>query len=137
VAYDLAANDGDWFPGGDEDGPDAATASPTAAATAEVLPTSEPPATGYELAEEAIGAFLVESGQPYAGDCNTIIPETDIGKYCSDRWESPVYPPIYVVGMAFAEPDTWLLLAYSGDDGWTVVDEARIEPGAPDTPPWP
>jgi len=99
----------------------------------------EPSVIGYDLPEEAIAVYLEEYGLEYAGDCAYADFETDVGSYCSMLWEDRGDPLIYVVGLAFSEPDTWLLLALQGErGGWLVVDAAEFVPGPQDTvPPWP
>lgn len=141
---------------GDEDGQErVAASSPTARATPEVTatvedtplpeetprwqPTAELPASGHATPEEAIGAYLAQYGLEYAGDCAYADHETDIGSYCSVLWEDRGDQLIYAAGLAFSEPDTWLLLAQQGESGgWLVVDAAEFVPGPEDTvPPWP
>lgn len=162
--YDAAANDGDWadsiFGGGGEE-PAVISLTPTPLTTDELTPTVEPTPTeepspgptvtpppeeptatpiseGYLTPEEAIGAFLAEYDVPYVGDCEFASLETDVGFYCSMLWEERLDSSIYVAGLTFSEPDTWLLLAQlSGGDDWTVVDVAEFVPGPQDTvPPW-
>ena len=98
----------------------------------------EPSVIGYDLPEEAIAVYLGEYGLEYAGDCAYVDLDTDIGSYCSMLWEDRGDQLVYAVGLAFSEPDTWLLLALQGETGgWLVVDAAEFVPGPQDTvPPW-
>jgi hypothetical protein len=124
-------------------------ASPQATATVQRTPSPEvtpsarltpvPTVPGYATPEEAIAAFLQEHDVTYVGDCETASLETDIGKYCSVIWEERADRLIYAVGLAFSEPDTWLLLAQlGGRDDWLVVDFAEIPPAPEEAvPPWP
>jgi hypothetical protein len=62
--------------------------------------------------------------------------EADVGSYCSTLQENRGQNLIYAAGLAFSEPEAWLLLTDQGG-GWLVVDEAELVPG-PDgaIPPW-
>mgnify|MGYP005837344073 CR=1 FL=1 len=135
VAYSLVGRGGDGA-----EGESAVVDHETAAAAAEptdvltVPPTATVPVLfSYGSPEEAIGAFLVERGVEYAGDCETISVEEDIGSYCSMLWEERSEADIYVVGLAFSEGDTWLLVQQS-ERGWAVVEAAEPTFGEP--PPW-
>jgi hypothetical protein len=99
----------------------------------------EPSVIGYDLPEEAINVYLEGYGLAYAGDCAYVDLETDIGSYCSMLWEDRGDQLIYSAGLAFSEPEAWLLLALQGEaGGWLVVDAAEFVPGPQDTvPPWP
>ena len=118
---------------------EAVTARPTSTAVEPTtVPAVPPTATapepaGHSSPEEAIGAFLVERGVEYAGDCDTISLDEDIGSYCSMLWEERPDADIYAIGLAFSEGDTWLLLEES-DGGWAVVEAAELIFGEP--PPW-
>jgi hypothetical protein len=163
--YDAAANDGDWADslfGGDGKEPAVASLTPTPQATDQLTPTVEPtPAelpppgptvtpppeeptatpisAGYLTPEKAIAASFAEYGEAYVGDCEGASLETDVGAYCSLLWEDQFDTRIYVAGLTFSEPDTWLLVSRLGArDDWTVVDVAEFAPGPQDTvPPWP
>lgn len=99
----------------------------------------EPSVTGYDLPEEAISVYLEGYGLEYAGDCAYVDLESDVGSYCSMLWEDRGDQLVFAAGLAFSEPDTWLLLALQGETGgWLVVDAAEFVPGPQDTvPPWP
>lgn len=153
----LAGDDDDEerLPGAEEQERVEAAPSPTVAPTIQataavettpapdesprVEPTSVPPAAGHATPEDAIAAYLQEYGVDYTGDCAFIDLDTDIGLYCSMLWEDRGDQLIYDIGLAFSEPDTWLLLEVQGETGgWLVVDTAEFVPGPQDTvPPWP
>lgn len=101
--------------------------------------TSESSAIGYDLPAQAIKAYLEYYGLEYAGDCAHTDPETDVGSYCFNLWEDRGDQLIYVLGLAFSEPDFWLLLAFQEESGgWVALDVADFVPGPQDTvPPWP
>ncbi len=117
----------------------AAQRTPLPEVTPSERPTPVPTPSGYVTPEEAIAAFLQEHGVTYVGDCETASLETDVGSYCSVIWESGIDRPIYAVGLAFSEGDTWLLVArLGGGDDWLVVDFAEIPPAPEEAvPPWP
>jgi hypothetical protein len=104
------------------------------------LPTFTPPplVAGHATPEEAIGAFLADRGLGYAGDCNFIDLDRDVGFYCAALWEDQFDTRTYMAGLAFSEPDTWLLVSRLGaGDDWTVVDFAALDPfGESLEPPW-
>lgn len=98
-----------------------------------------PPASGFATPEAAIADFLESYGVEYVGDCEGTSLETDIGAYCTVIWEDAFDTRIYLAGLTFSEPDTWLLVSRLGaGDDWTLVDFADVAP-APDelVPPWP
>lgn len=135
AAYSLVGRGDDGAEGG---GAAVDHETATAGVKPTVVPTAPPTATvpalaGYPSPEEAIGAFLVERGVEYAGDCDTISLDEDIGSYCSMLWEERPEADIYGVGLAFSEGDTWLLLE-ENESGWAVVDWAELVFGEP--PPW-
>lgn len=107
--------------------------------TALPTPNPPPPVAGHATPEEAIGAFLADQGLGYAGDCSLIDLDRDVGLYCSSLWEDQFDTRTYTAGLAFSEPDTWLLVSRLGArDDWTVVDFAALDPFAePLEPPWP
>lgn len=94
---------------------------------------------GYGSPDEAIAAFLGERAVGYAGDCVYADPDTDIGLYCAMLWEDRGTELIYLMGPAFSEPDTWVLLALQGEGGgWLVVDDAGFVGDVEVAePPWP
>lgn len=142
---------------GDADKTEAAGATLTPIATVEPSPTTEqalpterppaalptftpqPPVAGHAAPEEAIAAFFADQGLGYAGDCNFVDLDRDVGSYCSSLWEDQFDTRIYTAGPAFSEPDTWMLVARLGaGDDWTLVDFAVLDPYAEDLgPPWP
>ncbi len=107
--------------------------------TAVQAPTAVPPAPGYTTPEEAIGAYLEQYGVSYAGDCASADLQTDVGSFCSTMWEKTDTGLVYLAGLAFSEPESWLLLAdQGGGSGWLVVDQAEVVPGPQGlVSPWP
>ncbi len=142
---------------GDADKTRAAGAMLTPTATVEPSPTAEqalpterppaalptftpqPPVAGHATPEEAIAAFFADQELAYAGDCSFVDLDRDVGSYCSSVWEDQFDTRIYTAGLAFSEPDTWLLVARLGaGDDWTLVDFAVFDPYAENLgPPWP
>jgi hypothetical protein len=103
---------------------------PTATPTEE----KEPPTASQGAQVKAIAAYVEESGEQYAGDCESTDPEKDIGKYCSMLWEDRGDSAIYVVGTTFSEIGMWVLLEQV--DGDWVVSATALAGGDSTEPPW-
>ncbi|MDI6858090.1 MAG: zinc-ribbon domain-containing protein [Dehalococcoidia bacterium] len=135
AAYALVGR-GDGGAGGESAVADRATATvgvePTVVTTVPRTATM-PALAGHSSPEDAIGAFLAERGVEYAGDCDMISLDEDIGSYCSILWEERSDGDIYAIGLAFSEGDTWLLVEES-EGRWAVVEAAELIFGEP--PPW-
>jgi hypothetical protein len=128
-----------------------ATRAPTATARPTALPPTPPPAPtapapspippapGNATPEEAIGVYLDQYKVSYAGDCASADLATDVGSFCSTLWGKSNSGLVYLAGLAFSEPESWLLLAdQGGDSGWLVVDQVEVVPGPQGlVPPWP
>ena len=103
---------------------------PTATPTEE----TEPPPASREAQIKAIAAYVEESGEQYAGDCENTDIETDIGKFCSMLWEDRGDSAIYVVGTTFSDVGLWVLLEQV--DGDRVVVDTAAAGGGDAEPPW-
>jgi len=103
---------------------------PTATPTEE----TEPPPASREAQIKAIAAYVEESGEQYAGDCETTDLEADIGKFCSKLWEDRGDSAIYLVGVTFSDVGLWVLLEQVNGD-WVVVDTS-LAGGESSEPPW-
>lgn len=109
------------------------TATPKSTPEPEPTATPEPPAV-TQAQEDAVAAFVEGYGEQYAGDCATTDVDTDAGKYCSQLWEDRGDSAVYIIGFAFSEYDTWLLLERVDGD-WSVTDWAGVVPEEM-VPPW-
>lgn len=95
--------------------------------------------SGYFSPEDTIGAYLTNYGLWYAGDCAWTDPNTDIGMYCSTLYEDRGFEAIYLLGLTFSEPDTWVLVGQYDDGSWAVIDEMPLSYDAWGNllpPPW-
>lgn len=108
--------------------------TPTQAPTA--TPTEEPesPDVSQEAQVKAIAVWIEQSGELYAGDCDTADVQTDVGKYCSKLWEDRGDGAIYAIGLTFSEFGFWVLLERMDGD-WVVSDWAEVA-GEEMVPPW-
>ena len=91
-------------------------------------PSPPPQPIGYWTPEDAIGAYWASYGLPYMGDCAFADSVSDIGMYCSVLSEDLSSKRVYLLGLTFSEPDTWLLLSVQSDGSWLVIGE---EPWGP------
>ena len=104
--------------------------APTATPTEEALP----PTASQEAQVKAIAVWVEQSGEQYAGDCETTDVETDVGKYCSSLQEDRGDSAIYLIGLTFSEYGIWLLLEQVDGD-WVVSDWADVV-AEEMVPPW-
>ena len=108
--------------------------TPKHAPTATPTEEAEPPAVSQEAQVKAIAVWVEQSGEQYAGDCETTDVETDVGKYCSTLREDRGDSAIYAIGLTFSEFGFWVLLE-PVDGDWVVSDWADVV-AEEIVPPW-
>ncbi|MGD9890757.1 MAG: hypothetical protein AB7R89_03960 [Dehalococcoidia bacterium] len=76
--------------------------------------------------EAAIEAYVLSTGDQYAGLCEQTRSPDDIGKVCSKLIEQREDLQAHLIGRTFSEFSTWIFVT-PRDSGWTVLGTEALD----------